>query len=118
MADTADIPQRGGSRRVARECQTVAAMIRIFCRGRHGSQGELCDTCQQLHAYAMCRLDRCPYGAAKPTCAHCPIHCYRPQMRERIREVMRYAGPRLLLRHPLLAIRHMLDSRKTAAESE
>jgi len=99
-------------RRVARERATVSAMIRLFCRGRHGSQGTLCEECQQLQAYALCRLERCPFGEGKPTCANCPVHCYKPQRREQIREVMRYAGPRMLLRHPLLAIGHLLDSRK------
>ena len=104
-------------RRVARERKTITVMIRLFCRGRHGSQGSLCEECQQLQAYAMCRLDRCPFGAEKPTCTNCPVHCYKPQRREQIREVMRYAGPRMLLRHPLLAIGHLLDSRKARAES-
>jgi hypothetical protein len=59
----------------------------------------------------MSRLNRCPFGQDKPTCATCPIHCYKPKLRERIREVMRFAGPRMLWRHPILAIRHVLDGR-------
>jgi len=50
-------------------------------------------------------MSRCPFGPDKPTCAKCPIHCYKPQVRERVREVMRFAGPRMLLRHPVLAVR-------------
>jgi len=102
--------------RMAREKKTVTAMIRVYCRGRHGSTGELCPACGELHSYAMCRLDRCPFGEEKPACAKCPIHCYRPEMRERIREVMRYAGPRMMLRHPVLALRHRLDGRTPAPE--
>ncbi len=94
--------------RMAREKKTVAAMIRLYCRGHHGSQGELCPECREVTEYAMCRLDRCPFGEDKSTCAKCPIHCYKPAMRERIRRVMRYAGPRMMLRHPMLAIRHQL----------
>jgi hypothetical protein len=30
-------------------------------------------------------------------------------MREAVREVMRYAGPRMALRHPILAFLHLLD---------
>ena len=63
--------------------------------------------------YALCRVDRCPFGAEKPTCANCPIHCYRPERREKIQQIMRYAGPRMLLRHPILAIRHLLDNRRS-----
>jgi len=100
--------------RLTRERKTVTAMLHIFCRGHHGGRRELCEDCAQLHAYAMCRLDRCPFGGDKPACAACPIHCYKADRREQIRQVMRYAGPRMLWRHPLLAIRHLLDGRRPA----
>ena len=95
--------------RIAREKRTVRALIAIFCRGRHGTAGGLCPECRELLDYALARLDRCPFGAGKPTCAGCPVHCYKPAMREKARSVMRYAGPRMLLRHPILALRHWLD---------
>ncbi len=91
-----------------RERDTVRLMIGIFCRGRHGGR-TLCASCAQLAGYAMQRIDRCPFQAAKPTCAKCAVHCYRPAMREAVREVMRYAGPRMALRHPILAFLHLLD---------
>jgi hypothetical protein len=89
-------------------------MIRLTCRRQHGRRSGLCDECETLQAYAMQRLDRCRFGPDKPTCANCPVHCYRPDMRERIREVMRFAGPRMLWRHPLLALLHLRDGRKPA----
>ena len=55
------------------------------------------------------RLERCPFGEQKPTCANCLVHCYKADMRERMREVMRFAGPRMLRRHPILALWHVLD---------
>ncbi|RCK81057.1 MAG: hypothetical protein OZSIB_2434 [Candidatus Ozemobacter sibiricus] len=70
----------------------------------------MCPACQELLAYARARLACCPFGSRKPTCARCPIHCYRPAMRERMREVMRTAGPRLLMVRPLLALGHGLDT--------
>ncbi len=97
--------------RLARERRTIHAMIALYCRDHHG-QAAVCAECSALASYADQRLDRCVYGAAKPTCANCPIHCYKPAMRERVREVMRYAGPRMLLRHPVLAVRHLLDGRR------
>jgi hypothetical protein len=103
---------RPGSARIAREKKTIAAMMRIHCRSRHGMSEALCDACAGLLHYAECRLDRCPFGAAKPTCVQCPIHCYKPEMRDRVREVMRFAGPRMLWRHPILAIRHLMDGRR------
>ncbi len=95
--------------RLARERRTISVMIQIYCQGSHHSNGHLCPECEQLAAYAMQRLDKCPFQAAKPTCAKCPIHCYRPAMRQQVRQVMRYAGPRMMLRHPFLAILHSLD---------
>ena len=96
--------------RLRREERTVEAMIHLYCRGRHGSKGELCDECSELLAYARLRLDKCPFGANKPTCQQCPVHCYQPGKREKIRQVMRYAGPRMMLRHPVLAVLHLIDT--------
>ena len=80
---------------LVRERTTVTAMIRIYCHDHHKREGELCAECGELLAYAMHRLDRCPFGVEKPKCADCSIHCYRPEMQSRIRQVMRYAGPKL-----------------------
>lgn len=91
-------------------------MVCIACEGRHGTQDTLCDSCNQLLCYALGRLEKCPYQASKPTCANCPIHCYRPAMREEIRLVMRYAGPRMMLRHPFLALGHLFDGLRRAPE--
>jgi hypothetical protein len=84
-------------------------MVRLYCRAHHGAGGSLCGECQALRDYALCRLDRCPYGAEKTTCARCPTHCYKPALRAQVQVVMRYAGPRMLFRHPILAVLHMLD---------
>jgi hypothetical protein len=100
----------GSSRRIRREKKTVSIMIEMYCRARHGGRrGALCTICAKLHAYALQRIEQCPYCLAKPTCANCLVHCYRPQLRERIRKVMRYAGPRMMARHPVLALLHKLD---------
>lgn len=95
--------------RLRRELRTIEAMIGIYCRKTHLYRGGLCPDCQELFAYAVRRLDRCPFGSNKPTCARCPIHCYRPSMGGRIRQVMRFAGPWMLVYHPYLCIRHYLD---------
>jgi hypothetical protein len=100
--------------RMDRERKTLEAMIRIFCRDRHRGGHELCPECGGLRAYSGRRLDTCPFGEKKPVCANCPIHCYRPDMRGRIREVMRYAGPRMVWRHPVLAAFHLVDGRRKA----
>ena len=97
--------------RITRESQTVAVMIGGYCRARHEGS-ELCPECEALRDYALDRLRRCPFGEGKTTCAKCRVHCYRPEMRENIRAVMRYSGPRMLLRHPLMAARHIIDARR------
>ena len=95
---------------MARERRTITAMIRIYCHGHHGTTGNvLCGACGRLRTYAQQRLASCPYQAQKPTCARCPIHCYREKERAQIREVMRYAGPRMVWRYPILAVQHLAD---------
>jgi predicted amidophosphoribosyltransferase len=100
--------------RIAREWKTVEAMIGIYCHGRHGTAPDLCPECQGLADYARQRLLRCPFQEKKPTCANCAVHCYKPAMRDKVRAVMRYAGPRMMYRHPLLALHHLIDGRKKA----
>ena len=98
--------------RIAREKRTIRAMVAIYCRAHHrpnGRTGELCDDCSQLLDHAFGRLDRCFFGAEKPTCANCPIHCYKPSMRAKAQAVMRYSGPRMTYKHPLLAVLHWLE---------
>ena len=95
--------------RMLREEKTVEAMIRIFCRGRHKNRNTLCDDCNNLLDYAGGRLDKCPFQEGKTSCGNCRVHCYKPDMKEKIREVMRYSGPRMLYRHPMLAFYHAID---------
>ncbi len=104
-------------------------MVALYCRDRHqsdsqsGSQrssdtagrpesGTPCAECTDFLAYAARRLQKCPYGEDKPTCANCPIHCYKREPREFARTVMRYSGPRMMWRHPWLALMHLVDGRR------
>ena len=98
--------------RMKREQETVENMIGIYCRDHHHTKGKLCRECQELVQYARFRLKNCPFQENKTTCGNCPIHCYKTKMREKIREVMRYAGPRMIWHHPILAIGHMTDGMK------
>ena len=99
-----------------RESDTLTAMIRIYCEDHHGREGALCEKCRTLREYAANRVEHCVFGDQKPVCSKCPVHCYHPEMRERIREVMRYSGPRMMLRHPVLTMGHLLDKRKPVPE--
>ncbi len=99
-------------RKLDRERKTIAAMIGIFCRDHHRAAGKsLCPECSNLLDYANERLDKCPFGENKGACSMCRVHCYKPDMRKHVTEVMRYSGPRMLRRHPLLAIDHLLKSK-------
>jgi len=107
--------------RIVRERKTIQVMIRLYCRQQHAQprqENSLCFECQELLEYANARLERCPFQEGKTTCAKCPVHCYKPAMRERVRQVMRYAGPRMLLHHPMMAIRHLLDGRREKPETD
>jgi hypothetical protein len=95
--------------RFEREKKTLKTMIALYCRDHHMTQAELCPDCEGLQMYALGRLEQCRYGAEKPKCSACTTHCYKPAMREAVREVMRYAGPRMVMRHPVLALGHTLD---------
>jgi hypothetical protein len=103
---------RGRSGRRAREIAMIAAMLQMYWRAHHDERdAAFCADCAELHDYARRRLERCVFGDAKPTCANCTVHCYKASMRERVRQVMRWAGPRMVWRHPVLAVRHMIDGR-------
>ncbi len=98
----------GKMTRIEREKRVVARMVAIYCRGKEGNE-RLCGECEALLAYAHQRLTCCPHGNAKPSCRKCSIHCYRPEMKAKIRAVMRYSGPRMLLRAPLAVLAHMMN---------
>ena len=104
--------------RLARELATIRAMVGIHCRDKHAARkaapGSLCPECQGLMDYATRRLDRCVFGDDKPTCANCKVHCYTSTKREEVRVVMRYAGPRMMLRHPVLALALIVVGRREA----
>jgi hypothetical protein len=95
--------------RLKREEKTIDLMIYLYCQGNHGTKGRLCEACLELKEYAHLRLEKCPYQEQKTTCANCLTHCYKQSMRDQVRTVMRYVGPRMLFKHPWLAIMHMLD---------
>jgi len=100
------------SNRLEREKATVQMMIELYCKGHHHSERKLCSECQELSEYAMTRLAHCKFGEIKPTCAKCSVHCYKPEMRRRVKEIMRYSGPKMIYTHPIAAIRHLFDGTK------
>ena len=99
--------------RIVREKKTIEKMVYIYCKDHHDTkETEYCSECAEFLEYAFLRLDKCPFQEEKSTCGKCLVHCYQPQMREKAKEIMRYAGPRMLLHSPLLALQHLFDGRK------
>ena len=95
-----------------REKRMVSEMIALYCRKNHGTRaGGLCPECAALAEYARSRSDRCPFMETKTFCSNCRVHCYGPEMRERIREVMRFSGPRMIFHHPVAAVRHVVETK-------
>ena len=107
-----------------REKEMVSDMILLYCRKQHKSlrkttglgKTDLCPECADLEAYARMRSDKCPFMETKTFCSNCRVHCYKPDMRDRIRVIMRFSGPRMLFVHPVAAVRHVIESRKEAAK--
>ncbi len=99
-------------RKREREKEIVLLMIRLYCCKHHGTRKELCPECRELAEYSVWRSDRCPFMETKTFCSNCRVHCYKPIMREKIKEVMRFSGPRMMLHHPVMAVRHVMESRK------
>jgi len=96
--------------RLKREFRTMQCMVEIYCRNNHGAGAfGPCPDCMDFLDYAEQRLEKCPYGESKPTCARCPVHCYKRAQREHAKEIMRYSGPRMTLRHPWLSVTHVFD---------
>ncbi len=98
--------------RIRREQETLTRMVNIYCRLKHKHKDSLCEDCEPLLRYAEQRLQNCPFKGKKPTCKNCTIHCYKPDFAMKIREVMRYAGPRMLYYHPVLAVLHVWNARR------
>ncbi len=92
-----------------KEKELIPVMIRKYCHGKHKKKGEVCEDCRALTEYALFRLEKCPFKVNKKFCSFCKIHCYKPDMREKIKDVMRWSGPRMLFSHPIFAISHVVQ---------
>ena len=101
-----------------REKKIVSEMIALYCHKKHGTKGRICDDCAALDAYAQMRSDKCPFMETKTFCSNCRVHCYKPEMREKIREVMRFSGPRMLTVHPVMAVWHVIESKREKRRME
>lgn len=100
--------------RIEQEKRIVRKMIELYCR-HHLHQDTMPDEYLHLADFACRRLDHCTYGEQKTACKDCPTHCYAPKEREAIREVMRWAGPRMIWYAPKDAFIHFFSYGETLA---
>lgn len=91
------------------EKKTICVMINMYCNSHYQNSDGLCRDCQGLLDYAHVRLKECPFKKNKPACAKCKVHCYQPDMRIKIKSVMKYSGPRMLFKYPILALHHLIQ---------
>lgn len=105
------------ARKREREMRTISQMVALYCAGNHAVEdrtltaqcGEaVCPACARIDASAVLHTERCRKMEVKTTCEECGNHCYSTEAREEICGVMRYAGPRMLTKHPIAAIRHLI----------
>ena len=98
--------------KIEKEKDVSFLMIDIYCKRKHKVKDNNCAECNKLKDYVSLRLSKCPFGENKTFCSNCKIHCYQKEMREKIREVMKFSGPRMLFYHPILAIKHVIECKK------
>ncbi len=91
---------------------TVRTMIGMYCKKLHHPVNGICGDCKMAVEYSEQRTEKCRFGKDKPICARCPVHCYKPEMRQKIREGMRYSGPRMIYNYPYLAFMHIIDKNR------
>lgn len=99
------------SEKIAREKKIANLMIKLYCENNHQGVG-LCLDCSDLSDYVEKKIDNCPFIEVKTFCSNCQVHCYNKPMREKIKIVMKYSGPRMIIYHPIIAIDHSYQSIK------
>ncbi len=101
-----------------KEKRIVGEMIKLYCKKNHKTKEDLCSECLALREYAYTRSDKCPFMETKTFCSNCKVHCYKPEMREKIRQVMRFSGPRMIFYHPFMAVDHLIQTKKEKRRTE
>lgn len=95
---------------INKEKTIVSNMIYLYCKDKHSIIKDLCEDCEGLKNYSISKLNNCRYSNKKPVCKKCNTHCYNPTMKEKIKNVMRYSGPRMLFLHPLNTVYYLLKN--------
>ncbi|MHB8056469.1 MAG: nitrous oxide-stimulated promoter family protein [Desulfuromonadaceae bacterium] len=99
------------NREQKKDIRLIGKFVEVYCSGKHHAAARvsitlpadlgarsLCQECGSFLEYAVAKRLKCPLEAEKPTCKHCCIHCYDQLHREKVRQIMSYAGRKLLMR--------------------
>ncbi len=91
--------------------EVVEKMIKIYCKKNHHRK-MLCNKCREVLEYAHLKSEKCPFKKTKTFCSNCSVHCYKDDMKNKIREIMRFSGPSMIFYHPVLTIKHLILSKR------
>jgi len=99
---------------VGKDSKVLEQFIQIYCENKHieaikseKSGVHLCHECHETLEYSKVRRKLCPLDP-KPPCKNCEIHCYRPDQRQKIRDIMRHSGMHLIKRGRLDMLLHYI----------
>ncbi|WEG72495.1 nitrous oxide-stimulated promoter family protein [Vagococcus intermedius] len=90
---------------ISEEIQLIEVMIKTYY---HKTENSAPISEKRMLSYAKKRLEYCRFGESKTTCQRCPIHCYQENYREQMKKIMRFSGPKMILKHPILTVKHGL----------
>lgn len=93
-----------------KDIRLLGKFVEVYCSGKHPGdekgamilpedlgERQLCAECSAFLEYAIAKRLKCPLEDEKPSCKKCRIHCYDKVRREKVREIMAYAGRRLIV---------------------
>jgi len=101
------------SSRIKREKIVVEKTVKLYCKGRHASRICLCNECKDLLSYVKERIDKCIYNENKTVCSKCKLYCYKRSVKEMMKRITKYSSPRMVLWHPIITLRYIIDSYKS-----
>ncbi len=113
--------------RVLKDLLLLIKFVEVYCHSHHADRSDrkdvdlkthdikeltgknvcLCPDCRKLLAHALVKRTVCPMQP-KPSCKHCPRHCYHPKYRQQIRDVMKYSGRKLVMHGRVDYLLHLL----------
>ena len=96
---------------VPKEKENIRKTFGVYCKANHNTDGDkLCPKCTALLTTVFTKINRCPYGIGKPICEKCETPCFGEVSTNKFREVMSSSQKKMLLSHPIMTVKHKLQS--------